>query len=168
MASIQIAPPILEPFSSSIFLFPSSSHTILRANDPFSLLHKASSPFLCAMIVDGEKFACEICIRGHRAAQCEHSGKQLCVTRVDSSVTLIGDVNQIGHFSGLGSKAVQFRSAITVALFGKVAPSTQSASARQSRVDSPPRARVQVSQLPLFFFVGAQGLLEISRRMWLL
>ncbi|MBE3049933.1 hypothetical protein IMZ48_47030 [Candidatus Bathyarchaeota archaeon] len=26
------------------------------------------------MIVDGEKFACEACVRGHRVSNCQHSG----------------------------------------------------------------------------------------------
>lgn len=27
------------------------------------------------MIIDGEKFACEACVRGHRVSNCQHSGK---------------------------------------------------------------------------------------------
>lgn len=27
------------------------------------------------MIIDGEKYACEACVRGHRVSNCQHSGK---------------------------------------------------------------------------------------------
>lgn len=29
------------------------------------------------MIIDGEKFACEACVRGHRVSNCQHSGKSI-------------------------------------------------------------------------------------------
>lgn len=27
------------------------------------------------MLIDGEKYACEACVRGHRVSNCQHSGK---------------------------------------------------------------------------------------------
>lgn len=39
--------------------------------------HKTSSitRSFITMIVNGEKFACDACIRGHRVAQCQHTGE---------------------------------------------------------------------------------------------
>lgn len=36
-------------------------------------LHHRS--LLLAMLIDGEKYACEACVRGHRVSTCQHSGK---------------------------------------------------------------------------------------------
>jgi len=30
------------------------------------------------MIIDGEKWACEACVRGHRVSNCQHSGELFC------------------------------------------------------------------------------------------
>lgn len=29
------------------------------------------------MLISGEKYACEACVRGHRVSNCQHSGKSL-------------------------------------------------------------------------------------------
>ena len=33
------------------------------------------------MLIDGEKYACDACVRGHRVSNCQHSGKFLTVRR---------------------------------------------------------------------------------------
>ncbi|KEY71236.1 hypothetical protein S7711_02343 [Stachybotrys chartarum IBT 7711] len=43
------------------------------------------------MIINGEKFACDTCIRGHRAAQCQHTAK----------VVLFHNAHTVGLFASL-------------------------------------------------------------------
>ncbi|PKS05696.1 hypothetical protein jhhlp_007963 [Lomentospora prolificans] len=52
------------------------------------------------MIIDGEKFACGACIRGHRTAQCQHT------------------VGKIGHFNGSVRRVDRSPNAAIVELFG--------------------------------------------------
>lgn len=40
---------------------------------------------LLTMIIDGEKFACEACVRGHRVSNCQHSGKLRRPTAIATS-----------------------------------------------------------------------------------
>lgn len=63
------------------------------------------------MITNGEKYACESCIRGHRVAQCQHTGKfiiygssrraWLMLTRADRPLQRVGKkgrpVSQCNH-----------------------------------------------------------------------
>lgn len=34
------------------------------------------------MLIDGEKYACEACVRGHRVSNCQHSGKSQCLQQL--------------------------------------------------------------------------------------
>jgi hypothetical protein len=40
-----------------------------------------------AMLIDGEKWACEACVRGHRVSSCHHSGRSLSGLRSQTKCT---------------------------------------------------------------------------------
>lgn len=39
------------------------------------------------MLIDGEKYACDACVRGHRVSNCQHTGK--CATRLEINELVI-------------------------------------------------------------------------------
>lgn len=41
---------------------------------PAGLRHACSFPSYRGMLIDGQKWACEACIRGHRVSSCKHHG----------------------------------------------------------------------------------------------
>lgn len=51
----------------------------------FTTVHCSRERSRKVMIIDGEKFACETCIRGHRTTQCQHFGKILRLSNVATS-----------------------------------------------------------------------------------
>lgn len=66
------------------------------------------------MLIDGEKWACEACVRGHRVSNCHHSGKSLglsvdvlawLIPRLDRPLTHVNKkgrpVSQCPHCRGL-------------------------------------------------------------------
>jgi hypothetical protein len=65
------------------------------------------------MLVNGEKFACRSCVRGHRAAKCTHSGKHV-LSHVGFPAIENGH-RQIGRCNALVSGAAQSRNARTAA-----------------------------------------------------
>lgn len=60
------------------------------------------------MIIDGEKWACEACVRGHRVSSCHHSGMffLLCLL-VSSSLRLIATDRPLTHINKKGRPVSQ-------------------------------------------------------------
>lgn len=74
-------PPTLDfffhPKAFFYFLHPIASSRLLLLSHPsaFASARRCQlHPF--TMIIDGEKYACEACVRGHRVSNCQHSGKR--------------------------------------------------------------------------------------------
>lgn len=63
----------------TIWLLPIASPILSEARPTLTKhlkLPKRVARRISTMIIDGEKFACATCIRGHRTSQCQHSGKK--------------------------------------------------------------------------------------------
>ena len=87
-------PPPFQPLQNAISILrtlpdhPSHQPLLIIAGKPHTcpqhtyfiptncLIHSISHPSpSSAMLIDGEKYACEACVRGHRVSTCQHSGK---------------------------------------------------------------------------------------------
>ena len=83
------------------------------------------------MLINGEKFACEACVRGHRVSSCHHSGNTPLLPLV-----LVHQTNSIrvqtGPLSMSTRKAVRCRNATTAEVSERRAPSTSNANVRTS------------------------------------
>ena len=90
------------------------------------------------MLIDGEKYACEACVRGHRVSTCQHSGKPpTSPFGPGESLTLA----KTGPSHTSTRKEDQSHNVLTVEVFAKLARPTSNASAEQSRI---PRKNVPI------------------------
>ena len=51
--------------------YPASTPTIVSSNQTSSIVNTVS-----VMLIEGEKWACDACVRGHRVSNCQHNGKR--------------------------------------------------------------------------------------------
>ena len=60
---------------ASLFFRPNVDRLWLFVRHPFSILINNES--YSTMLIKGEKYACEACVRGHRVSNCQHSDRPL-------------------------------------------------------------------------------------------
>jgi len=60
---------------ASLFFRPNVDRLRLFVRHPFSILINNES--YSTMLIKGEKYACEACVRGHRVSNCQHSDRPL-------------------------------------------------------------------------------------------